>query len=99
MNKRYKSVAEMVRDISADEELAKKLEKLIESKRVVKTLISLRIREGKTQKQVAEHMGCSQSRISKLESGEDKHIRLGDILKYLEAIDMTLEFSFKKESK
>ena len=46
------------------------------------------MRQGKSQKDIADAFGCSQSRISKLENGTDEEMRLGDLSGYLEALGL-----------
>ena len=41
-------------------------------------------------KDIAERIGGSQSRISKLESGIDEDLRLADLAAYLRALDLDL---------
>jgi transcriptional regulator with XRE-family HTH domain len=62
----------------------------VNSRRLVKHLFALRSAEGLSQKDIAERIGCSQSRISKLESGIDEDLRLADLAAYLRALDLDL---------
>jgi DNA-binding transcriptional regulator YiaG len=49
----------------------------------------MRVSKGLTQRQLAQAIGCSQGRISKLESGRDEDLRLQDLIDYTLATDET----------
>jgi transcriptional regulator with XRE-family HTH domain len=93
-NKGQSNVTDMVRDLLAnDPEFLKELEGRIAGRAVVKALAITRNKVGLTQQQLAEHMGCGQSKLSKMESGVDADLRLGDILAYLRAVGCSLKLS------
>jgi len=77
----------MLVDSAADEELKKGAIERIDRRQIVKRLMALRVSKGKSQQEIADQLGCSQSRISKLENGMDDEIRLGDLRDYLHALD------------
>jgi transcriptional regulator with XRE-family HTH domain len=90
----HQSVTEMVRDLLADDpEFVKQFENRIAERELIKALMIARSRAGLTQEQLAEKMGCGQSKLSKLESGIDSDMRLGDILAYLKASGCRLKLS------
>jgi|SRR5579872_5770753 len=90
----HQSVTEMVRDLLADDpEFVKQFENRIAERELIKALTIARSRAGLTQEQLAEKMGCGQSKLSKLESGVDADMRLGDILAYLKAAGCSLKLS------
>jgi transcriptional regulator with XRE-family HTH domain len=90
----HQSVTEMVRELLADDpELVKQFENRIAERELVKALTIARNRAGLTQEQLSEKMGCGQSKLSKLESGIDADMRLGDILAYLKASGCRLKLS------
>jgi transcriptional regulator with XRE-family HTH domain len=89
MQKTYKSVGQMVRE-TADGAFAQAFEERLRERRVVKDLMVLRARRGLTQADVAEKMGCTQSRISKLESARDVDLTLGDLARYAGAVGYRL---------
>ena len=82
--KQYKTVVEMARHVARDKAFSDKLQKRIAERKVVKQLVALRSAKGLSQADIAKAMGCTQSRISKLESGVDNDLRLGDLENYLE---------------
>lgn len=88
--KQYASVAEMVRSVSDDPQFADDFDRRVNSRRLVKHLFAMRNAEGLSQKDIADRIGCSQSRISKLESGNDDDLRLADLAAYLRALDLDL---------
>ncbi len=89
MKKTYKSVGQMVRE-TADGAFAKAFEERLRDRRIVKDLMVLRAGRGLTQADVAEKMGCTQSRISKLESARDVDLTLGDLARYASAVGFRL---------
>jgi transcriptional regulator with XRE-family HTH domain len=98
MAKEYTSVSEMLADSSADDSLKQDTADRIASRQVIKRLLALRVARGVSQSDVAKKMGCTQSRISKLENGIDDDIRLGDLHKYLDALDHDMSlFVCKKD--
>lgn len=99
-NKRYSSVAEMVRDTAEDRAFADEVERFVSDREVVKNLMLLRTLSNYSQQEIAEAMNCSQSRISKLENGTDDDLRLGELNEYLHALgfNATLRISNEDES-
>lgn len=87
---KHASVAEMVRRVSDDPQFADAFDRRVNRRRLVKHLFAMRSAEGLSQKDIAERIGCSQSRISKLESGNDDDLRLADLAAYLGALDLDL---------
>lgn len=84
--KKYKNISEVLGDIEPDQKIREEFNKRIESRKIIKQLISLRAVQGMSQKDVAEKLVCTQSRISKLENGSDSMAKLGDLQAYAEAI-------------
>jgi len=84
----YKSVLEMVRDVSEDRAFAETLERRVAQRQIVKSLFALRSSKGLSQKDLAQKLGCTQSRISKLETGDDDDLRIGDLDRYLTALGL-----------
>jgi transcriptional regulator with XRE-family HTH domain len=98
MIKKYNSVSEMVKDISSNSELADSVAKEIRNRRMAKFLFSQRCKHNLTQKQMAEKIECSQSRVSKIENSYDRDISVGDLLDYAKALDLQLEMGFRHHS-
>lgn len=87
MAKQYASVTEMISDSPLEESQRDEIAARIASRQIIKRLMALRATRGMSQKEVADRMKCSQSRISKLENGVDGDIKIGDMRDYLHALD------------
>ena len=88
--KQYTSVSELVRNLSEDRSFADEFERHVLQRRIVKDLFALRTTRRLSQKDIAEKLRCTQSRISKLESGYDRDLRLGDLSEYLDALELNM---------
>lgn len=88
--KRMTSVMELARLTSDNVESVKQLEATIRRRQIVKKLMAIRAAKGLSQKGVADLMGVSQSKISKLEGSYDDAISLGDLREYLRALNLDL---------
>lgn len=83
--RRYKSVAALMDAQNTPAEVREEVQKLAASTRVVDELCRMRARAGLTQAQIADRIGCTQSRISKLEGSVDRDLSLGEIFDYVKA--------------
>lgn len=97
-SKRFESVTDLLRDISEDPKLADELEREVAGRQLVKLLIAHRVRSDLSQKEVAERMKCTQSKISKLESSVDNDLRLGDLQQYLDSIGLQIRLVIAPKS-
>ncbi len=88
--KRYDSVPEMARDLSEDRAFADAVTKKIEERNIISHLMAMRALQGLSQQDIAAKMGCTQSRVSKLETGKDDDLRIGDFHAYAEALGLEL---------
>lgn len=88
----------MIKDMSADSDFANTVSKEIENKRMGKFLFAQRCKHSLTQKQLAEKIGCSQGRVSKIENSYDRDISIGDLLDYAKALDLQLEMGYRHHS-
>lgn len=93
--RRYKNVSEMARHLNdaADaksDSFVPDLERRLSSRNVTKSLMAQRAARGLSQADLASKLGCTQSRISKLEAGVDEDLRLGDLRQYLSAMGMDM---------
>lgn len=84
--KEYTSVSDMLRDTLDDPKCVGECEKLMASRAVISSLMALRAAKNLSQADVAKKLGCSQSRVSKMEKSLDSDIRLGDFADYAEAV-------------
>ncbi len=63
-------------------------------RQIVDKLISMRLLRKASQGDVAKHMGITQSRVSKIEHGDDRSLSIGQIDSYLKALGMRFEMRF-----
>lgn len=98
MGKRYGNVAEMVKSLSSEETVKELFSKTMKEKTLGKYLFLLRCEHGLSQKELASIMGCTQSRISKIESALDKDVTIKDLLDYGKALNLKLEIGFRQSS-
>jgi predicted XRE-type DNA-binding protein len=98
-NKAYRSIPELVRDISGSSSFSDGFESRLANRKIVKDLMILRATQGLSQKDVALKLGCTQSRISKLESMSDADLRIGDLSKYAEVLGLELKITFESTNR
>ncbi|MDD3925308.1 MAG: helix-turn-helix transcriptional regulator [bacterium] len=94
MARRYSSVSEMAKHLTDDKDFQTQLDKEIAGKSMAKTLFVLRCSHGVTQKEMAERLGFTQSRISKLENAPIDAIKVSDLVAYAKALDLNLSIAF-----
>src|SRR4051794_34643767 len=94
MAKRYGNVVDMMRDLAGDRGFANSLADHLAERRLLTQLIAMRAARGLTQQQIAERLGCSQGRISKLEASADGDLDLRTLLTYADALGFKLELTF-----
>ena len=87
----YTSVPQMVRETSDDGSFVEAFEQRLHGRRIIKDLMIHRATHGLSQKDIAARLGCTQSRISKLESTTDPELRLGDLAKYADAVGLRVK--------
>ena len=89
-SRQFKSVSDLVRTISDSAVTAELVEKKIAERAIVSQLIAMRLKRDLSQGDIAKEMGCTQSRVSKLENGLDKNLTFADIEAYLKALQMQM---------
>mgnify|MGYP000847092497 FL=1 len=94
--KRYASVRDLLRGEKVASDVQSKVEELRQETSLTEILANLRVAAGLTQEQVAERLGVSQSAISKLESGRDEDLTVGEIRKYAELTGQRIALMFGK---
>jgi transcriptional regulator with XRE-family HTH domain len=87
---KYSTVEEMAAATIPNAEFNKELNRQLTARSVANHLVALRGAKGLSQQDVADRMDCSQSRISKMEQTDDEDLRLGDVARYLNAVEYTL---------
>ena len=78
------NVVDLIRDI-ADADFVEELEEHLRQGAILRSLMAKRIAKGVSQGDIAERLGCSQSRVSKLERGTDGDLKLEELAAYGEA--------------
>jgi predicted XRE-type DNA-binding protein len=94
--KRYSKVSDMVQ-ATASPDFAEAFEKHLAERQLVQKLQLMRAHSGLSQADVAERLQCTQSRISKLESGKDIDLSVGDLLGYVKATGYEVQLVFIKD--
>lgn len=97
MTKSFNNVKDMIRGLSEDEKFKEEAIYEIENKTIAKFLFIQRCEHKLTQKQLADKTGCSQSRISKIESSYDNEITIKDLLDYGNAFNLQLGIEYRKK--
>lgn len=96
MAKHYQSVSEMVGAVIDDKAFKQEFEREVADRSLAGTLFAMRCRNGITQADMARRLGCTQSRLSKLEHSGMDGIRMSDLVAYAKALDLNLSISFHK---
>ncbi len=94
--RKYGSVTELMRGEGVSQEVQDKVKELENETRVVDYLVRLRQGAGITQEDMARALGVTQSAISKLESGTDPELTLGEIRGYAQATTQRIGLMFGK---
>ena len=98
MAKHFKNVTEMVKGLAADEKFKKNALVELKDREIAKFLFVLRCEHKLTQKQIAEKIGCTQSRISKIEHSLNDEITIKELLDYGKALNLQLEVGYRNTS-
>lgn len=100
----YKHGTEIVDLVSkllpGEQEFTEELRTQVNRRRLVAQLADLRNLNGISQKDVAEQLDCTQSKVSKLENGYDDNLTLQALIAYAKLFDsdLTILFSSKEDS-
>ena len=84
----------MVRATVEDQEFEGEFQNQLRRRQAINRLMMVRGVKGLSQKGIADKLGCTQSRISKMESSDDHGITIGDLVKYAAAIDLSTVIMF-----
>jgi transcriptional regulator with XRE-family HTH domain len=98
MAKQFKNVNDLIKGLSEDENFKKEAIKQISENRLGKFLSFLRCEHRMTQKELAEKIGCSQGRISKIEAAKDDSLSIKDFIDYGNAFGLELEIGFRSKN-
>jgi transcriptional regulator with XRE-family HTH domain len=97
--KRFSNVADMVRHVSENKEQAEETARQIEEMNIVNFLVGLRTAQEMSQSDVAEKIGCTQSKVSKLENGIDNNLNIGDVNAYARALGFEMMIVLGKKDR
>ena len=98
MNATYKEVSQAAAFLADDPEVKERVENEILKNQLVSTMIRIRVDKGISQKVVADAMHCDPSKISKLEAGNDEHLKWIDVVGYLTALGVNFNISFEDKN-
>lgn len=98
--KKYRNATDFIEDILEAEEDFESLKQQMQSRQIVKALATIRVERGLTQKNVADVMGQTQGKISRIENGVDADLKISDIVSYAKAtgIEITMLLSDRNQS-
>lgn len=96
-NKKHANVVEMARNLGYDQAFTNDLAAHLNHRRLVHTLTAMRAAKGLTQQDIAAKIGCTQGRISKMETSEDAGLSFGAITEYARAIGLRVEITLTGE--
>jgi transcriptional regulator with XRE-family HTH domain len=91
------SVASAAVALTGDSAIVERMETCRKRTLLVSALTEMRLQAGLTQAQVAERMGCTASKVSKLEAACDADVRWGDIAAYSNAVDCSMSILFDEK--
>ena len=96
MNKDTKKeqVAEMARTLGCEAETAELVLEDVRARTLTRGLTLARMKHDLTQKELAARMGCSESKVCRMEAAADADLNFGDILAYANAVGLELSFLF-----
>lgn len=97
MAKQFKNVSELIKNLSEGEAFKKEAIQQISENSLGKFLAFLRCDNKLTQKDLAAKIGCTQGRISKIESATDENLSIKDFLEYGNALGLELEIGYRSK--
>jgi transcriptional regulator with XRE-family HTH domain len=80
--RRYTSVTDLLKGEDVSREVVDKFNDLASETKITRRLAEMRLLAGLSQEQMAERLGCTQSAVSKLESGRDEDLTIAVIRDY-----------------
>ncbi|MFZ4524512.1 MAG: helix-turn-helix domain-containing protein [Chlorobium sp.] len=95
---RFKTAGDAASFLCGDEKVKNLVEEELEISQIVNRLIQVRLEKEVSQKELARRMGCDPSKISRMESGNDFQLKIGDITQYVSALDVQMDVIFDDRS-
>lgn len=97
MAKQFKNVSGLIKNLSENEDFKKDAIEQISENSLGKFLSFLRCDHKLTQKGLAEKIGCTQGRISKIESAKDENLSIKDFIEYGNSLGLELEIGYRSK--
>ncbi|NTU52396.1 MAG: helix-turn-helix transcriptional regulator [Chlorobiaceae bacterium] len=94
-NKTFDSASEAAAFYAGDDKFKNLVDEEISQNQISYQLLQTRISKNISQKELANLMGCDPSKISRMESGNDLNLKIGDIKNFLSALDVDIKFLFE----
>ena len=94
MRKVFKNTSKMIATLSESKKFASDTINQLKIKRLAKFLFLNRCAQNLTQKELAKKVGCSTSKISKIEHSNDEDLTIKDLLLYSNVLNMHLKLNF-----
>ncbi len=91
--KKHKNIVDLAKGLEEDQAFTRDLASHLGKRRLVHNLTAMRAAKGLTQQEVAAKMGCTQGRISKMETSEDLELTFASIVQYAQALGLRLEIT------
>jgi transcriptional regulator with XRE-family HTH domain len=98
MTTKFETTAEAATHLAENPQAGQAVKEEIFWNEMVFALLSMRISKGMTQEQIAECMKCDASKISRLESGNDRQLKWSDIVGYTNALNVQMSIFFDDET-
>jgi transcriptional regulator with XRE-family HTH domain len=96
--KEYDRISILAGELAGDAEAREDVELLIRESWMIRAMIVHRMRAGMTQREIARRMGCSPSRISKIESGTDHSLGWVEVYRYFGALGLNVSVMLDQPS-
>lgn len=96
--KKYDRISLLAGNLADNTQAVDRVESLIRESWMVRTMLRHRLRAGMTQKDIAARMGCSPSRISKIEGGTDHSLGWVEVHQYFGALGMNVSVLLDRPS-
>jgi len=87
-------VENMAAELTGDRDIVRRMDECRKATEFVWSLTQMRIANGLNQRQMAEKMGVSKSKLSRIEACADADLNFGDIQKYVAALGMDMSIMF-----
>ena len=98
MGKRHSNIKSLIKSVSQNPKVGERVNEELKRRQLSNFLVFLRCDNNLTQKELAEKIGCHQSKISKLEVAYDDQISIKNLLEYGKALNLQLELGYRNKN-